>query len=181
MVLSLWRKLRQRGYEVCPRSHRHRSGGAGSIHSKLHAFCIFPLVVLTPWESLHPSLGIPIRSVTSGLSDSHLRVDGEHPLVLDLLFLGLMNQWLVASDRHSMDSLSHLYKEARLSARQLWTYPHPLTSLYLPPTPLCCCAGILREAVPGKVPAHPARRPVLATPCLVPAEPTPVTPVLSVL
>lgn len=52
MVLSLWRKLRQRDYEVCPRSHRHRSGGTGSIHSKSHAFCIFPLVVLY-------TLGIP--------------------------------------------------------------------------------------------------------------------------
>lgn len=121
-----------------------------------------------------------MRPVISGLSDPYLRVDGEHPLVLGLLLLGLMHQWLVASDRHSTDSLSHLHKEAGLSARQLWTHPHQLISLHLPLTSLCCCTGIPLEAVPGKVPAHPARQLVFAVPCLVPAEPTPVTPLLSV-
>lgn len=134
---------------------------------------------LTPWESLHPNLGVPTRPVISALSDPYLRVDGEHPPVLDLL-LGLMHRWWVASDRHSTDGLSHLHREVGLSALQLWTHPHPLTSLHLPLILLCCCAGIPLEVVPGKVPAHPARRPVLAVPCLVPAEPTPVTPVLSV-
>lgn len=116
----------------------------------------------------------------SGLSDPHLRVDGEHPLVLDLLLLGLMHQWLVASDRHSTNGLSHLHKETGLSALQAWAHPHPFTSLHLPLTLLCCFAGIQLEAVPGRVPAHPARQPVLEVPCPVPAEPTPVTPDLSV-
>lgn len=42
----------------------------------------------------------------------HLGVDGEQPIVLGLLLLGLVHQWLVASDRYSIHSLSHLHTKA---------------------------------------------------------------------
>lgn len=46
--------------------------------------------------------------------------------MLGLLLLGLVYQWLVASDRYSIDSLSHLYKSLTFSraARGSPSQPH---------------------------------------------------------